>query len=126
MSTARRTLSMFRDSFQLDEAQRRLPVGHHSLSVLRDSFRQSNEDQNYDWVEFEPMKGAWPERLWNQPSSIVSDEDFKWLREKTGDLDTATIEEVASPTQELVPRRLLLIKEDNSSHGEDEIQLADR
>ena len=127
MSTARRTLSMFRDSFQQwDEDQESLPVGRRDLAMFRASFQQPNEDQNYNWVEFEPVKGAWPERLWNQPSSILSDEDFKKLRERAGVFYTEEMEGSDSPTQELVPHRLLLIKEDDSSRGEDKIQSDDR
>ena len=72
-------------------------VARRSLSLLRELFG-SSDDPSYDWVNFEPVEGAWPEWLWNRPGTTLSAEDRQRL---WGDLGEAVE----------IPRRLLLVKE---------------
>ncbi len=74
-----------------------LPSACRSLSMFHESSQQSDDDQNYDWVNFEPVDGAWPEWLWEQQGSTLSAEDRQRL---WGDLGEAVE----------IPRRLLLVK----------------
>lgn len=67
-----------------------------SLSLLRELFGAS-DDPSYDWVNFEPVDGAWPEWLWEQQGATLSAEDRQRL---WGDLGEAVE----------IPRRLLLVK----------------
>ena len=104
---------------------RLLPAARRSLSAFPGSFLPLDVDdvQNYDWVQFQPVAGGWPEWMWSRDNPTLSDEDVERLRhgilrheeptvlwrehselgEKTGQVSDV-------PTEGL-PHRLLLINE---------------
>ena len=88
----RRILSLLSKSFSLSDD---LSIGE---TVLAPSLAPSDDEQDYDWVRFDPVEGAWAKWLWERPSATLSAEE---RRELWGDQK----ETVARP------RHLLLVKE---------------
>ena len=68
------------------------------LPSLASSLAPLDDEQDYDWVRFDPVEGAWPEWLWERPGTTLSAKEH---RELWGDQK----ETVATP------RHLLLVKE---------------
>ena len=107
-TAARRILSLLSKSFSLSDdlsidetllppllPPSRIPS---LASPLTSSLTLSDDEQNYDWVRFDPVEDAWPEWLWERPGTTLSTEERRQL---WGDQR----ETVATP------RHLLLVKE---------------
>ena len=106
---ARRRLSMFREPSPLSD----------DLSIIKTTLppsddAQEDHEQNYDWVNFEPMDGAWPDWLWEQHGATLSAEDFERLRHESRVAKKTQARELVGPIEKLVPSRLLLIKGNDS------------
>ena len=78
--------------------------------MFSESSRQSDDEQNYGWVNFDPVDGAWPEWLWEQHGATLSTEDFERLWHESRVNETYRVIDSDVPTEKLVPHRLLLIK----------------
>ena len=106
---------------------RLLPAARRSLSAFPESFLPLDVDdvQNYDWVQFQPIAGGWPEWMLSRDNPTLSDEDVnrlqheilrheesqhEVLRRDYRALETEKAQTLAIPTEGL-PRRLLLIDE---------------
>ena len=104
LPSADRSLSIFLRNFlaQPDEAQ--------DYGLVR-----SGNDQLYDWVTFEPVKGGWPQWLWSRDDAALSDDDVDRLRDeirrKSKVVDNTEAPALDFPRQGL-PRYLLLVKEE--------------
>ena len=102
-TVARRSLSLLRELFGSSDD---LPTVETTLSPL--------DDPSYDWVNFDPVEGAWPEWLWEQHGATLSAEGSQRL---WGDLGEAVE----------IPRRLLLVKgERNESYKSGSAQTLSR
>ena len=111
-STARRRLSMFREpSRQSDNLSVFHELSDQLLSATRTQLPQSDDEQDYDWVNFEPVDGAWPDWLWEQHGATLSAKDFERLRQKSSVVKRKQVQKAIGSTEELVPHRLLLINE---------------
>lgn len=104
LPAARRSLSIFREpSLQSD-----------NLSIFHELPPQLATGQNYSWVNFEPMDGAWPKWLWEQPGATLWAKDRRELWGDFGEIVKSREHKSATPTEDLVPRRLLLVKKEES------------
>ncbi len=99
-TAARRVLSLLSKSFSLSDdlsiEETLLPPS--LASSLPPSLTLSDDEQDYDWIRFDPVEDAWPEWLWERLGTTLSTKDRRQL---WGDLG----ETVAAP------RHLLLVKE---------------
>ena len=101
---------------------------HRLLSAARRSlsFLPSDDAQNYTWVRFESVDDGWPEWLWSRDDGTLLYKDVERLRREPGVYETEQALNSVGPTEKLVPRRLLLVKEsDPKSRRGDDIQRAD-
>ena len=114
LSTARRRLSMFREpsplSDDLSTFKTTLPPSDDEQNYAGELFEPGDE-QNYDWINFEPVDGAWPDWLWKQHGATLSAENFERLRHESRVAQKEQVLKSDGPTEELVPSRLLLVKE---------------
>ena len=114
LPAARRSLSMFRElsplSDDLSIVKTTLPPSDDEQDYDGELF-EPDDEQNYDWVNFEPVEGAWPDWLWEQHGATLSTEDFERLRQESRAAKREQMQTSAGSTEELVPRRLLLIGE---------------
>ena len=97
---ARRRLSLLQCSFPLSDQQSRVPA----LEV-------SDDGRNYNWVRFEPVEDAWPEWLWERTGTRLSKKDRLELWGSSGENDEESKEKLDRRTGGLIPRRLILVKE---------------
>ena len=88
-SAARRILSLLGGLFQPSDD---LAIGEILIPSSDD------DEQNYNWVRFDPVEDAWPDWLWDQPGTTLSASERRQL---WGDFG----ETVA------MPRHLLLVKD---------------
>ena len=83
-----------------------------SLSMFRESLLSDEEEQNYDWVNFDPIDGAWPEWVWEQEGATLSAEDFERFRQESrvakGER-VQNLENLDGLSEKLLPSRLLLV-----------------
>lgn len=88
-SAARRILSLLGELFSPSDD---LSIGEIAIPS------SDNDEQNYDWVRFDPVEDAWPDWLWDRPGTTLSAAERRQL---WGDF-----EETVAP-----PRHLLLVKD---------------
>lgn len=100
-TAARRSLSLLHESFRLSD----------NLSIAESVLPPSDDYQNYNWVRFEPVEGAWPEWLWERHEATLSAEDCMELWGNINQTAESNAGRLNGPTGELFPRRLLLVKE---------------
>ena len=111
LPAARRSLSIFLKLSPLSSTfKTTLPPSDDEQNYAEELF-EPDDEQDYDWVNFEPVEGAWPDWLWEQHGATLSAEDFERLRQESRVAKKTQVRELAGPTEELVPSRLLLIDE---------------
>ena len=111
LDAARHSLSMFRESSLLPSIFKTTLRPSDDEQDYDGELFEPDDEQDYDWVNFESVESAWPDWLWEQHGATLSAGNFERLRQESRVVKRQQEQESASPTEELVPSRLLLIDE---------------
>ena len=65
---------------------------------------EPDDEQDYGWVHFEPMDGAWPDWLWEQHGATLSAEDFERLRHESRVAQKEQVLKSDGPTRKIGAR----------------------